>query len=114
MLVIRTANLLLPVETKDPLYYSFPQCDGFKESPLRRNMRPTFHHLLELSRLDDNFDLERLSSVQRNAQVYVGTEKNSKAGRGGPPQVVFVRGISHAPGLDSVSGARRALIYSRS
>ena len=114
MLGIRTVNLLLPVETKDPLYYSFPQCDGFKESPLRRNMRPTFHHLLELSRLDDNFDLERLSSVQRNAQVYVGTEKNSKAGRGGPPQVVFVRGISHAPGLDSVSGARRALIYSRS
>jgi acetyl-CoA carboxylase/biotin carboxylase 1 len=72
-------------------------------------MRPTFHHLLELSRLDDNYNLERLPAVQRNAQVYVGTEKAAK-GRGAAPQVVFVRGISHAPGLVSNSGARRALI----
>ena len=109
MLGVRTVNLLIPEEKKDPLYYSFPQCDGYKESPLRRNMRPTFHHLLELSRLDDNFDLERLPSVQRNAQVYIGTEKSNKPVRGGPPQVVFLRGISHSPGLDTVSGARRAL-----
>jgi acetyl-CoA carboxylase/biotin carboxylase 1 len=110
MLGVRTVNLLIPVDKKDPKYYSFPQCDGYKEAPLRRNMRPTFHHLLELSRLDDNFDLKRLPSVQRNAQVYVGTERTNKPVRGAPPQVVFVRGVSHAPGLVSVSGARRALV----
>jgi len=110
MLGVRTVNLCVPIEKKDPLYYSFPQCDGYKEAPLRRNMRPTFHHLLELSRLDDNFNLERLPCVQRNAQLYLGTEKTSKPVRGGPPQVVLVRGISHAPGLVSFSGSRRALI----
>ena len=110
MLGVRTVNLCVPIAKKEPLYYSFIQCDGFKENPLRRNMRPTFHHLLELSRLDDNFDLERLPSVQRNAQVYIGTEKTKKYIRGGPPQVVLVRGISHAPGLISFSGSRRALI----
>jgi len=110
MLGVRTVNLCIPVEKQDPLYYSFPQCDGYKEAALRRNMRPTFHHLLELSRLDDNFNLERLPAVQRNAQIYLGTEKSNKPVRGGPPQVVLVRGISHAPGLVSLSGSRRALI----
>jgi acetyl-CoA carboxylase/biotin carboxylase 1 len=109
LLGIRTVNLCVPIEKKDPMYYSFPQCQGYTEDPLRRNMRPTFHHLLELSRLDDNYNLERLPAAQRNAQVYVGTEKAVK-GRGAAPQVVFVRGISHAPGLVSNSGARRALI----
>jgi len=110
MLGIRTVNLCVPIEKKDPLYYSFPQCEGYKENALRRNMRPTFHHLLELSRLDANFNLERLPAVQRNAQVYLGTEKSNKPVRGGAPQVVLVRGISHAPGLISLSGSRRALI----
>jgi acetyl-CoA carboxylase/biotin carboxylase 1 len=109
MLGIRTVNLLVPVEKKNPKYYSFPQCNGFKEDPLRRDMRPTFHHLLELGRLDANFNLERLPAVGRNAQVYIGTEKITKPARGGPPQVVFVRGVSHVPGLVSQSGARRAL-----
>ena len=109
MLGIRTVNLCVPIEKKDPLYYSFPQCEGYKENPLRRNMRPTFHHLLELSRLDANFNLERLPAVQRNAQVYLGTEKSNKPVRGAAPQVVLVRGISHAPGLISLSGSRRAL-----
>eukprot|EP00554_Chaetoceros_debilis_P010506 CAMPEP_0194110112 /NCGR_PEP_ID=MMETSP0150-20130528/9428_1 /TAXON_ID=122233 /ORGANISM="Chaetoceros debilis, Strain MM31A-1" /LENGTH=2089 /DNA_ID=CAMNT_0038799207 /DNA_START=48 /DNA_END=6317 /DNA_ORIENTATION=+ len=110
MLGVRTVNLCVPIAKKDPLYYSFPQCEGYKEAPLRRNMRPTFHHLLELSRLDDNFNLERLPSVQKNSQVYLGTEKSARAARGGPPQVVHVRGISHAAGLVSKSGSRRALI----
>jgi acetyl-CoA carboxylase/biotin carboxylase 1 len=108
MLGVRTVNLLVPVEKKDPLYYSFPQCSGYKEEPLRRNMRPTFHYLLELGRLDANFNLERIPAVGRNAQVYLGTEKGVK--RGAAPQVLFVRGVSHAPGLVSLSGARRALV----
>jgi len=104
---IRTANVVIPVEKKDPLYYSFPECDGFKEDKLRRNMRPTFHHLLELARLDTNFELERIDAIGRNAQVYIGTEKSAKRFA---PQVVFARGISHTSGLVSAAGARRALM----
>jgi acetyl-CoA carboxylase/biotin carboxylase 1 len=48
LLGIRTINILVPSKAKDPAYYTFPQCDGYKESPIRRNMRPTFHHLLNL------------------------------------------------------------------
>jgi len=110
MLGVRTVNVLVPVEKKDPKYFSFPQCNAYKEDPIRRNMRPTFHHLLELSRLDANFNLERIPAVGRNAQIYIGSEKLSKPVRGGPPQVVFVRGVSHSPGLVSLAGARRALV----
>ena len=107
MLGIRTVTALITRGKKDPSYYSFPQCNGFKEDPLRRGMRPTFHHLLELGRLQDNFDLERIPAMGRNAQIYVGTEKNA---RRNAAQVVFLRAISHTPGLTSLSGARRALL----
>jgi hypothetical protein len=29
----RTINILVPSKAKDPAYYTFPQCDGYKESP---------------------------------------------------------------------------------
>eukprot|EP00970_Alexandrium_tamarense_P005314 scaffold858_cov193-Alexandrium_tamarense.AAC.12 len=107
MLGIRTVTALITRGKKDPSYYSFPQCNGFKEDPLRRGMRPTFHHLLELGRLEENFDLERIPAVGRNVQIYVGSEKSA---RRGAAKVVFVRGITHTPGLTTVSGARRALL----
>jgi len=107
---VRTINFLIPNQKKDPSYYTFPQCIGYKEEPLRRNMRPTFHHLLELGRLDQNFNLERLPSISRNTQVYVGTEKSDKPARGQAPQVVFVRGISHNKGLVTATGAQRVLM----
>ena len=110
MLGVRNVNVLVPVPKKDPLYYTFPHGNDYKEDPLRRNMRPTFHHILELSRLAENFDLDRLPAIGKNVQVYVGTEKNVKPMRGGPPQVVFVRGLSHSPGLITEHGARRALL----
>lgn len=110
MLGVRTVNTILPVAKKDPVYYAYPHCGGYVEDPLRRNMRPTFHHLLELGRLDQNFDLERLPAVGRNAQVYIGAEKSTKPMRTGPPQVLFVRGISVTPGLVSSGGAARALV----
>jgi len=107
MLGMRTVSVLIPQGSKDPSYYSFPQCDGFKEDPLRRGMRPTFHHLLELNRLTDNYDLERIAAVGRNVQIYVGSEKTARRNAG---QVVFVRGITHTPGLTTLSGARRTLL----
>ena len=106
---VRTISVLFPIEKKDPAYFTFPECDGYSEDPLRRNMRPTFHHLLELSRLAKNFELERVPAIGRNAQVYIGTEKSEKPMRGGNPQVVFVRAISHSAGLISEGGALRAL-----
>jgi acetyl-CoA carboxylase/biotin carboxylase 1 len=106
---VRTVNILVPNNQKEPSYYTFPACEGYQEDPLRRNMRPTFHHLLELSRLSQNFDLERLSAIGRNAQVYIGSEKSAKPARGTPPQVVFVRAISHSPGLVTSTGSMQAL-----
>mmetsp|Transcript_13003 Transcript_13003/g.28230 ORF Transcript_13003/g.28230 Transcript_13003/m.28230 type:complete len:2095 (-) Transcript_13003:158-6442(-) len=107
MLGIRTITVLVTQGKKDPSYYSFPHCDGFKEDPLRRGMRPTFHHLLELGRLTDNYALERIPAVGRNVQIYVGSEKTA---RRNAAQVVSVRGITHTPGLTSISGARRTLL----
>ena len=110
MLGVRTVGVMVPVEAKDPAYYSFPQCDGYKEDPLRRNMRPTFHYILELARLTENFSLERIPSIGRNVQVYIGSEKTSRPARGGPPQVLFVRGISHTAGITTDTGALRTLV----
>jgi acetyl-CoA carboxylase/biotin carboxylase 1 len=106
---VRTVSMVVPNQKKEPSYFTFPMCAGYKEDPLRRDMRPTFHHLLELPRLDQNFDLQRLPCIGKNNQVYIGTEKSQKPVRGGPPQVLFVRGISHSRGLVTVNGAQRAL-----
>lgn len=107
---VRTVSVLVPQEKADPTYYSFPQCGGYKEDPLRRNMRPTFHHLLELSRLADNFDLERIPAIGKNAQLYLGAEKSAKPARGGPPQVVFLRAISHSRGMMTETGSQKVLL----
>jgi acetyl-CoA carboxylase / biotin carboxylase 1 len=107
---IRTVNILVPNPKKEPSYYTFAQCNGYAEDPLRRDMRPTFHHLLELSRLEKNFELTRIPSISRNAQIYVGTEKSDRPTRGAAQQVVFVRGISHKKGLVTTAGAQRALM----
>jgi acetyl-CoA carboxylase/biotin carboxylase 1 len=109
LLGIRTVNLLIPNKKKDPSYYTFTECTGYKEDPLRRNMRPTFHHLLELGRLSNNFELERLPAIGKNVQVYIGVDKNAKQARGAPSQVVFARGISHSRGVATDAGAQRAL-----
>jgi acetyl-CoA carboxylase/biotin carboxylase 1 len=41
MLGIRTVTVVATQGKKDPSYYTFPQCEGYKEDPLRRGMRPT-------------------------------------------------------------------------
>ena len=109
LLGVRTVNIMLPKNKKEPSYYTFAQCDDYKEDPIRRDMRPTFHYLLELQRLRKNFNLERLPAIGRNAQVYIGAEKSDRPVRGGPPQVVFVRAISHSSGLVTDKGAIHAL-----
>ena len=107
MLGIRTVTVVATQGKKDPSYYTFPQCEGYKEDPLRRGMRPTFHQLLELNRLSDNYSLQRIAAVGRNAQLYVGSEKGA---RRNAAQVVFLRAITHSPGLTTMTGARRTLL----
>lgn len=53
----------------DPRYFSFTQCTGFQEEALRRDMRPSWLHLLELGRLANNYELSRLPSLGRSSQV---------------------------------------------
>jgi acetyl-CoA carboxylase/biotin carboxylase 1 len=65
--------------------------------------------LLELGRLSANFELDRIPAIGKNAQIYIGVEKSERPSRGAPQQVVFVRAISHSPGLVTSTGARIAL-----
>lgn len=106
---VKIVSVLKPNAKKDPSYFNFPQVENYKEDPIRRNMRPTFFDLLELSRLSENFDLERIPAIGRNTQIYVGNERRERPSRAAAPQVVFVRAISHSPGLVSEAGARKFL-----
>lgn len=63
-------NVLFVQGQRNPRYFTFPHSLNFKEDPLRRDMRPTFPQLLELSRLAANYDLQRLPSIGRNTQVH--------------------------------------------
>ena len=111
MLGIQSASVLLPISRKDPAYHIFPQASEYKESALRRNMRPTCQHTLELERLGQNFDLERIPAVANGVRLYLGSEKTSKPVRGGPQQVVFLRSVSKTPGLQTLRGAERSLVH---
>uniref|UniRef100_A0A7S1TGV2 Acetyl-CoA carboxylase n=2 Tax=Compsopogon caeruleus TaxID=31354 RepID=A0A7S1TGV2_9RHOD len=102
---IRTVTIILSQIPKSPRYFSFNHCDNYSESPLRRDMRPTFPYLLELTKLAVNNNLERLPAIGRNVQNWLGTEKNDHSVQLSRPtnQTVFFRAISHSdfaiPGL---------------
>ena len=110
MLGVARATVLQPIERQHPSYYTFSEKKAWKEEVIMRDVRPTYYKLLELARLEQNFELERLESVGKSVQVYVGLEKSEKRVRGGPPQVVFVRGISGTEGISTLKGAERALL----
>ncbi|GAB5367881.1 hypothetical protein AAMO2058_001270000 [Amorphochlora amoebiformis] len=82
-----------------PRYLNLGYCEAFKEDPLRRDMRPSIPHILELNRMEQNFDLERLTTPNPNTQIYLGQEKKKdlKPGqRARPtPQTLFVRSMTH-------------------
>merc|ERR1711988_288054 len=105
---VRDVNILAEQRSQNPRYFSFPATNNYKEDEVRRDMRPTFPSLLELTRLSTNFDLARLSSIGRNTQVYIGTGK-AATGKRGANQVLFVRGISHTASAQSEAGAERLL-----
>merc|ERR1711988_134440 len=107
---IRDVNILSEQRSQNPRYFSFPAANDYKEDEVRRDMRPTFPSLLELSRLSTNFDLARLSSIGRNTQVYIGTGKSTTGVKSrATNQVLFVRGISQTASAQSSGGAERLL-----
>eukprot|EP00285_Hemiselmis_virescens_P001461 CAMPEP_0173409982 /NCGR_PEP_ID=MMETSP1356-20130122/73505_1 /TAXON_ID=77927 ORGANISM="Hemiselmis virescens, Strain PCC157" /NCGR_SAMPLE_ID=MMETSP1356 /ASSEMBLY_ACC=CAM_ASM_000847 /LENGTH=215 /DNA_ID=CAMNT_0014371547 /DNA_START=42 /DNA_END=685 /DNA_ORIENTATION=+ len=46
---VRMVNYLIPQPPKLPRYFSFLECSDYTEEPLRRDMRPSFPYLLELT-----------------------------------------------------------------
>jgi hypothetical protein len=66
------------IQTNIYIYkYIYVGESGFNEDLISRNLRPTMPQLLELNRLTINHDLERLATVGRNSQLYLGREKGS-------------------------------------
>merc|ERR1719324_187879 len=101
---VRECSLMLPQAPNIPRYLSFCEGVGWKEEPTRRDMRPTFPLLLEVSSLAESYDLEHMMQViDRNSQVYLGTEKGAESGKFGKPSTIFVRLIAH-PNLRVASG----------
>ena len=114
---LRAVNFLLVNPGKKVSYLNFLADGGFTEDLISRNMRPTMPQLLELNRLTSNHDLERLATVGRNSQLYLGRERASAGGtagkgnkRGDQPQVLFLRSISLSPEAASPMGSERMIV----
>lgn len=111
---VRTVNFVLPNPGATVLYFNFFAETGFAEDPISRNMRPTMPQLLELNRLTQNHELERMLAVGRNAYLFLGKEKPtagsaSKVVKGERQQVLFLRALSMSEDSISPSGAERVL-----
>lgn len=71
---IRMVNVVTCQGARPPLHHTFMECEGYNEDPMRRSMRPTFTHLLELPRLA-NYDLSRFPTINRDLHIYLGEAK---------------------------------------
>ncbi|CBJ32783.1 Acetyl-CoA carboxylase [Ectocarpus siliculosus] len=107
---VRMVSLLFQTDgARQPRYLSFRECMDYKEDPVRRDMRPSFPYIFELGRLDVNYKLERLPTVGRNSQIYLGVERGGALKRA-TPQTLFLRAISHRPETYTMEGANQALL----
>ncbi|CAM9940346.1 unnamed protein product [Pylaiella littoralis] len=107
---VRMVSVLFqPDGARQPRYLSFRECMEYKEDPIRRDMRPSFPYIFELGRLDVNYKLERLPTVGRNSQIYLGVERGGASKRA-TPQTLFLRAISHRPETYTIEGANQALL----
>eukprot|EP00959_Pyramimonas_sp_CCMP1952_P104351 2180923-Pyramimonas_sp.AAC.3 len=105
---MRMVNVIVNQGTRPPLHHTFTECQGFKEDPIRRNMRPTFTHLLELSRLS-NYDLLRFPTINRDLHIYLGEAKGGAAARSKiKNQRMFLRRISHS--MDFCEGGAERML----
>ena len=97
----------LPPPPPQVSYLNFQAETSFKEDTAARNMRATMPQLFELNRLQLNHELERLATVGRNSQLYLGREKMAAGKKGEAPQVLFLRSISLSPDSVTKDGAER-------
>jgi len=109
---IRHVNYIVPQGSKSPRYFTFLSCHDYDEEALRRDMRASFPYILELTRLQGNYDLTRISALGRNAQLWIGTEKpdDNVAVTRPRPQTIFLRALSHSLDSSSTSGAERLMV----
>mmetsp|Transcript_23591 Transcript_23591/g.76855 ORF Transcript_23591/g.76855 Transcript_23591/m.76855 type:complete len:2137 (+) Transcript_23591:142-6552(+) len=109
---VRHVNYIVPQIPKAPRYFTFLECHDFSEEPLRRDMRASFPYILELTRLQGNYDLTRIPALGRNAQLWIGTEKpdDNVVVTRPRPQTIFLRALSHSVDTDTNSGAERLML----
>lgn len=106
---LRSINVIAAEAPYHPRLYTFQNdvdtAYELKEDPLRRMMRPTFYHLLELEKISSKFDLTPLAAVNRDLRIYIGDEKGVTDKRK-RQQTVFVRRVTHSTDLDGEGAAR--------
>lgn len=109
---IRSVNIFQVDPGEKVNYYNHPSRDNFKENAITRNMRPTMSQLLEINRLTENHQITRMPTLGRTNQIYFGLERDvtGTKRRGPPPQVLFLRAISHTQDTTTPAGAERALL----
>lgn len=90
-----------------PRYYTYTNALEYKEDLMYRGQRPTFAHLLELSRLS-NYDLQRVPTVNRDLHIYIGLGNDPKVPKSQRPNHLFLRRISHSKDV-SAGGLERIL-----
>jgi hypothetical protein len=104
-------NVFIANPGEKPNYFNFYESKGFNEDSDTRNLRPTSALLLEMNRLQENYDLTRFPTMGRNTQLYLGKEKETGAKRrGGPPQALFLRSISRREETVTKQGAERTVL----
>jgi len=112
---IRNVVVMLNQPPSQPRYLNLVYCNGFKEDPLRRDMRPAIPHLFELNRMQENFNLERIPTTSFHSQVYLGTEKTAPgkpAPRRPGPQTLFVRSMTHEQAFTDMETAEKLMLES--
>jgi len=109
---VRHVNYIVPQGSKSMRYFTFLSCNDYSEEVLRRDMRASFPYILELTRLQGNYDLTRIPALGRNVQLWVGTEKPDEnvAVTRPRPQTVFLRALSHSLDSSSPTGAERLMV----
>jgi len=109
---VRHVNYIVPQGSKTPRYFTFLSCHDYDEEMLRRDMRASFPYILELTRLQGNYDLTRIPALGRNAQLWIGTERPDEdvAVTRPRPQTIFLRALSHSLDSSSEAGAERLMV----
>jgi acetyl-CoA carboxylase/biotin carboxylase 1 len=105
---VKFANLVACQPLQLPRYHTYTAALRYAEDTLYKGERPTFAHLLELSRLT-NYDMTRIPTVNRDLHLYVGMGNAPGLARSQRPCHLFLRRISHSKDV-SAGGLERVLV----